>query len=50
MFMEDGIKFEAKFGDGSEAKQGFFKSKIREPKNSIELRSQLRPWYLTIQY
>ena len=27
MFMEDGIKFESKFGDGSEAKTGFFKSK-----------------------
>jgi len=27
MFMEDGIKFEAKFGDGADPKQGFFKSK-----------------------
>jgi len=25
MFMEDGIKFEAKFGDGADPKQGFFK-------------------------
>mmetsp|Transcript_18189 Transcript_18189/g.33770 ORF Transcript_18189/g.33770 Transcript_18189/m.33770 type:complete len:471 (-) Transcript_18189:432-1844(-) len=25
MFMEDGIKFEAKFGDGSDPKQGFWK-------------------------
>jgi uncharacterized protein (AIM24 family) len=30
MFMEDGIKFESKFGDGSEAKTGFFKSKKRK--------------------
>jgi hypothetical protein len=29
MYIEDGIKFEAKFGDGSDPKQGFFKSKYR---------------------
>jgi uncharacterized protein (AIM24 family) len=27
MFMEDGIKFESKFGDGAEPKKGFFGSK-----------------------
>mmetsp|Transcript_45873 Transcript_45873/g.69212 ORF Transcript_45873/g.69212 Transcript_45873/m.69212 type:complete len:89 (-) Transcript_45873:743-1009(-) len=28
MFLEDGIDFKAKFGDGSEPKQGFFKKLI----------------------
>lgn len=36
MFMEDGIKFESKFGDGSEPKTGFFKSKKIQKRNNTK--------------
>ena len=45
MFMEDGIKFESKFGDGSEAKTGFFKSKKRKTFQRIRYPNNFFPTF-----